>query len=154
MWYNEGILSRRMLSMKLNYDKKSKDPTYFIQQGIRNGTKVTTKNVKRIGKHSELLAITDDPLAYAKEQVRLFNQEYKEGRAEIQFKIDFNEKLIASGDIVSRSQMKNIGYFVLQKIYQDLHVKEFFDSILAKKKITFPCNDINRFLTYGRVLDP
>ena len=41
--------------MKLNYDRKSKDPTYFIQQGIRNGKKVTTKNVKRIGKHSELL---------------------------------------------------------------------------------------------------
>ena len=85
--------------MKLWYNYKSKDPTYFIQQGIRNGKKVTTKNVKRIGKHSELLAITDDPLAYAKEQVRLFNQEYKEGKAEIQFKIDFDEKLIASGDI-------------------------------------------------------
>ena len=51
--------------MKLNYDKKSKDPTYFIQMGIRNGKKTTTKNVKRIGKHSELLAITTDPLAYA-----------------------------------------------------------------------------------------
>lgn len=25
--------------MKLNYDKKSKNPTYFIQQGIRNGKK-------------------------------------------------------------------------------------------------------------------
>ena len=48
--------------MKLNYDRKSKDPTYFIQQGIRNGKKVTTNNVKRIGKHSELLAITSDPL--------------------------------------------------------------------------------------------
>ena len=56
--------------MKLWYDYKSKDPTYFIQKGIRNGKKVTTKNVMRIGKHSELLAITDDPLAYAKEQVR------------------------------------------------------------------------------------
>ena len=31
--------------MKLNYDRKSKDPTYFIQVGIRNGKKVTTKNV-------------------------------------------------------------------------------------------------------------
>ena len=100
--------------MKLNYDKKSKDPTYFIQQGVRNGKKVTTKNVKRIGKHSELLTITDDPLAYAKEQVAKYNQEYKEGKAEIQFKIDFTEKLIASGDITSRSQLKNIGYFVLQ----------------------------------------
>ena len=48
--------------MKLNYDKKSKDPTYFIQQGFRNGKKTSTRNVKRIGKHSELLAITDDPL--------------------------------------------------------------------------------------------
>ena len=55
--------------MKLWFDRKSKDPTYFIQQGFRNGKKTSTRNVKRIGKHSELLAITDDPLAYAKEQV-------------------------------------------------------------------------------------
>ena len=27
--------------MKLNYDRKSKNPTYFIQVGIRNGKKVT-----------------------------------------------------------------------------------------------------------------
>ena len=26
--------------------------------------------------------------------------------------------------------------------------------MLADRKITFPCNDINRFLTYGRILDP
>lgn len=58
--------------MKLYYDRNSKDPTYFIQMGIRNGKKTTTKNVKRIGKHSELLAITDDPFTYAKEQVALF----------------------------------------------------------------------------------
>lgn len=59
--------------MKLNYDKKSKNPTYFIQMGIRNGKKTTTKNVARIGKHSELLKITDDPLVYAKEQVKKYN---------------------------------------------------------------------------------
>lgn len=55
--------------MKLNYDRKSKDPTHFIQKGYRNGKKITTKNIARIGKHSELLQLTDDPLAYAKEQV-------------------------------------------------------------------------------------
>ena len=44
--------------MKLYYDRKSKDPTYFIQQGYRIGKKTSTRNVKRIGKHSELLAIT------------------------------------------------------------------------------------------------
>ena len=93
--------------MKLNYDKKSKDPTYFIQMGIRNGKKTTTKNVKRIGKHSELLAITPDPLAYAKEQVALFNQQYKEGKAELSFKIDFSEKLSFTDDIASKSTLLN-----------------------------------------------
>ncbi|MEG0049547.1 MAG: transposase, partial [Clostridia bacterium] len=72
--------------MKLNYDRKSKDPTYFIQMGIRNGTKTTTKNVKRIGKHSELLAITSDPLAYAKQQVEAMNQEYKDGKIDMSLK--------------------------------------------------------------------
>ena len=63
--------------MKLNYDKNSKDPTYFIQKGIRIGKKTTTKNICRIGKHSELLAITDDPLSYALEKVREANEEEK-----------------------------------------------------------------------------
>ena len=154
MWYNGAVFQPEVLCVKLNYDRKSKDPTYFIQQGIRNGKKVTTKNIKRIGKHSELLAITDDPLAYAKEQVRLFNEQVKEGKVEIQFKIDFEEKLVASGNITSKSQLKNIGYFPLQQIYHDLHLEEFFSQVLADRKITFPCNDINRFLTYGRILDP
>ena len=74
--------------MKLNYDRKSKNPTYFIQMGIRNGKKTTTKNVKRIGKHSELLAITSDPLAYARKQVEEYNKEYKEGKIEMSFKVD------------------------------------------------------------------
>ncbi|MFQ7552697.1 MAG: hypothetical protein ACLRMZ_23350 [Blautia marasmi] len=75
--------------MKLYYDRNSKDPTYFIQMGIRNGKKTTTKNVKRIGKHSELLAITDDPFAYAKEQVALFNEEYKKERQISALKLTF-----------------------------------------------------------------
>ena len=29
-------------SMKLYYDKRLKDPTYYIQQGFRNGKKTTT----------------------------------------------------------------------------------------------------------------
>ena len=52
--------------MKLFYNKNSKDPIYYAQQGIRNGTKTTTRNVRKFGKHSELLKITDDPLAYVK----------------------------------------------------------------------------------------
>ena len=140
--------------MKLYYDKKSKDPTYFIQMGIRNGKKTTTKNVKRIGKHSELLAITSDPLAYAKKQVEEFNKEYKEGKIDMSFKVDLNEKLTATGDTASKSAVFNVGYFILQRIYHDLRIKDFFRETQDRLKITFDCNTINRFLSFARILEP
>ena len=140
--------------MKLYYDKKSKNPTYFIQIGIRNGSKTTTKNIRRIGKHSELLAITSDPLEYAHKQVVALNREYQEGKIELSFKVDFNEKLAATVNVASKSTLLNTGYFILQRIYQDLGLRDFFQEIQNHLKITYDCNTINRFLTYARVLDP
>ena len=118
--------------MKLWYDKKSKDPTYFVQLGIRNGKKTTTKNIARIGKHSELLKLTDDPLSYAKEQVIKYNEEAKiNNQVSLELKINFSEKLKASADIVSSSSRRNIGYFFLQQLYHDLDIRSFFDSVTA-----------------------
>ena len=140
--------------MKLYYDRKSKDPTYFIQMGIRNGRKTTTKNIVRIGKHSELLSITDDPLAYALKQVDEYNKKLNEEKVTYTQTIDFNEKIINNGDTSSSSLCKNIGYLVLNKIYSDLDLKEFFESICKDKKITFDPNLINMALTTLRILDP
>jgi hypothetical protein len=140
--------------MKLNYDRKSKDPTYFIQMGVRNGKKTTTKNVARIGRHSELLGMTPDPLAYAKKQVEEYNLEYRDGKIDLNFKVDFNEKLAFTGNIASKSTLLNVGYFILQKIYHDLKIKDFFRGIQEDSKITFDCDTINRFLTFARILDP
>lgn len=142
------------MHVKLYYDKKSKDPTYFIQMGFRNGKKTSTKNVKRIGRHSELLAHVPDPLAYAKEEVRKYNEEYKEGKVDMSVKIDFDEKLTATNSIASKSTLLNIGYFFLQKIYHDLKLPDFFKAVQLDSKARFNCNDINRFLTFARILDP
>lgn len=140
--------------MKLWYDKKSKDPAYFIQKGYRNGKKTTTKNIARIGKHSELLKITDDPLAYAKEQVALYNDEEKNSRITMEVKIDFDEKIKISKDLVSSSTNLNIGYLYLQQLYHELEVGSFFNQISSDSKITFDPNTVNRFLTFARILYP
>lgn len=140
--------------MKLNYDKKSKDPTYFVQKGYRNGNKTTTKNIARLGKHSELLKITDDPLAYAKEQVAKYNDEEKNGKVTMEVKIDFAEKIKLSNDLVSSSTNLNIGYLFLQQLYHDLEIGSFFKSISKDSKITFDPNTVNRFLTFARILYP
>lgn len=140
--------------MKLWFDRKSKDPTYFIQQGFRNGKKTSTRNVKRIGKHSELLAITDDPLAYAKEQVAKYNEEMKNTKVSMDLSIDFDKKVRASDDVVSASALRNIGYYYLQHIYHDLQIGCFFKDVSNGRKIEFDPNLVNRFLTCARILSP
>lgn len=140
--------------MKLWYDRKSNDPTYFVQKGYRNGKKTTTKNIAKIGKHSELLKITEDPLAYAKEQVARYNNEEKNNRVSMEVNIDFDEKIKASNDLVSSSTSLNIGYLFLQKLYHDLEIDSFFKRVSASSKITFDPNLVNRFLTFARILEP
>lgn len=141
--------------MKLWYDRKSKDPTYFVQLGVRNGKKTTTKNIARIGKHSELLKMTDNPLAYAKELVEKYNQEAKKNnQVSLELKVNFAEKLKATDVLVSSNRQLNIGYFFLQQLYHDLEINSFFNAITSGSKITFDPDLVNRFLTYSRILSP
>lgn len=144
-----------IIGMKLNYDKKSKDPTYFIQIGFRNGKKTSTRNVSRIGKHSELLAQgIDDPLSYALQKVAEANEQQKEGKVSLDVKINFDEKLPASDAAASSSTSLGIGYFFLQAIYHQLELDRFFKDVTKGTKISFNPHDVNRFLTYARILDP
>lgn len=141
-------------SMKLYYDKRLKDPTYYIQQGFRNGKKTTTKNIKRLGKHSELLLITDNPLEYAKNEVKKMNEEYRSGRSEFIVTMDFNERIPSTDSPCSNYTSLNIGYLYLKDIYAKLSLSDFFKSVSSDRKITYDCNKICQFLTYARILDP
>ncbi len=143
-----------MPDMKLYYDKRLSDPTYYAQTGIRNGKKVSSKNVKKFGKHSELLKITDDPLSYVKEEIRKMNEEYRTGRVSFALTADFNERVRPSEDEASSATWVNTGYFFLQYIMKDLRLKDFFKQKTIGRKITFDCYTISRFLTYARILDP
>ena len=140
--------------MKIYFDKRLKDPTYYGQQGFRNGKKVTSKNIKKFGKHSELLKITDDPEAYVREEIKKWNEEYRTGKVSYDITADFNEKVPRSDDDASKPTWLNIGYFVLQDIMKGLQLKDFFSQATAGKKVTFDCYTVCRFLTYARILDP
>ena len=141
--------------MKLWYDRKSKDPTYFIQLGVRNGKKVTTKNIARIGKHSELLKITDDPLTYAKQQVAKYNEEAKKNnKVDMEIHLDFAEKIKSTNEATSASTLKNIGYLYLQRLYYQLEIDKFFNDVTKGRKFSFNPDLVNRFMTYSRILAP
>lgn len=141
--------------MKLYYDKRLSDPTYYAQQGVRVGKKTTTRNIKKFGKHSQLLLITDDPLSYVKDEIRKMNEECRVGKVDMNLTFNFNEKVpYNDNDLSSKSNLLNIGYFYIQSIYQKLQLPHFFHSVTSDSKFTFDCDKINRFLTYARILDP
>lgn len=141
--------------MKLWYNRTSKDPTYFVQKGYRVGKKVTTKNIFRIGKHSELLKITEDPLEYAKTVVAEYNEKEKnDNRITMEVDINFSERLKMTDDTVSKSLRRNIGYFYLQAVYQKLGIRDFLKKVCVDRKITYDPDEVMRFLTYARILEP
>lgn len=140
--------------MKLYYDKRLSDPTYYAQQGIRNGAKTTTRNIKKFGKHSELLMITDDPLKYVTEEIRKMNEAYRSGRETYSLTVDFNERIPKSDAEASATAVLNIGYLFIQYIVKELDLKKFFESKTREMKITYDCYTVCRFLIYARILDP
>lgn len=140
--------------MKLWYDKRLKDPTYYGQQGVRNGKKVTSKNIKNFGKHSELLKITDDPEAYVRERIKEWNEEYRVGKVRYDITADFNERVPRTDAKASKPTWSNIGYFFLQDLMKGLQLKQFCRETTADRKVRFDSYTILRFLTYARILDP
>ena len=140
--------------MKLNYARNAKDPTYSIANTVRSGNKISTVTVAVIGKHSELLKKTDDPLAYAKKKVEEYNRSLKNSIVTCETEINLNKTLPPEGISSSKPIYLNIGYLFLQNIYHQLGLRAFFRDITADRKITFDCDLINRFLTYARILDP
>ena len=142
--------------VRLTYDKKKPDPIYYAQTGIRVGKKVTSKTVERIGKHSELLKVTDDPLTYAKNRVRELDEAYKQNRdVELQLTVDFSEKVLAvTGQKVSQSTLNNIGYFYLQFIIGKLGLKDYCSTLEESGKMQHPIYDIMRYLIVSRIMQP
>lgn len=141
--------------MKLSYNRNSKNPIYYISQSIRNGKKTTSFNVCKIGKHSELLAQgIENPLEYAKNQVKKYNNSLLEEKVSYSIDINFEEKVSPSVENTSKSLSSNIGYFYLQHFYSNLKIKNLLNDISKDRKFNFNLNDITRFLVFDRILYP
>ena len=76
--------------IKLTITESKSDKYYYAQMSVRNGKKVRSETIKKIGKHSELLKITEDPETYAKAIVRQLDDEYRNAKAPLVFNVDFS----------------------------------------------------------------
>ena len=139
----------------LTYNKKVEDPIYYAQISVRHGKTVSSRTIKRIGKHSELLQITDDPLSYAQNEVANLDASYKEDiDTKMDIAVNFKQKVPATNNIASQSTARNIGYFYIQYILSQLQLKAYCAEIMKDRKAKYDAYGILRFISYARILHP
>lgn len=135
--------------MRLSKIKKKNDTFYYVIESLSGGS---TKIYEVIGKHSELLKITDDPLSYARKRVEEINNSSKEDVMIFNEKIDFSEKIEESNDIASKNTSKNIGWLYLDEIIKKFDLESFFLKHKGKQK--YNLYDINKHLVVNQILNP
>lgn len=140
--------------IKLTITESKSDKYYYAQMSVRNGKKVRSETIKKIGKHSELLKITNDPEAYANAIVKQLDDEYRNAKAPLVYNVDFSKKIDDSDAVVSQSIVRNTGYFFLQYILTRLNLRKYLSTLTVDSKIQYDPYMVLRFLVYDRILYP
>ena len=136
--------------MRLGISKSKNTINYYIIKDYTKNGKRSTKHVLRIGNVEEVkeLASNMDYKEWLKEFVQKYNEEHC--KKEI-VTIKKNNKKVISKDINSSF---NIGYLFLEKIYNDLKIKNICDNIQNKYQFHFNLNEILSYLVYARIIYP
>ena len=129
--------------VKQNKTHKGTLLTYTI--GYRDNGKVKHKNVETLGYLNDLKKIYDDPIQHFRDLAKLkSNDEISE----------LNIKNLSAKTIDENSVTKNLGYFVLKKIYKELGISNLLKEKQKALKIDFELNDILSMLVNMRILRP
>lgn len=139
--------------MRITLTKTKTDVIYYLSKGVRRNGKCTTENIRQIGKHSELIKLHKDPLAYCREYAKQITLEEKKKNAET-FTIQLSCAEQNQETKVSKKKDLNVGYFYLKSILDDLNLRSFFREKTEDRKIEFHPLLVTQFLTYARILDP
>ena len=122
------------------------DAILYYAVSIRKGKKTTSKNVRRIGRLSELKKEYTDPIAHFRAEAKRLTDE---GRSESSFEIPANLML----DPMKRRRVM-LGYIFPQSVYYSLGLDMVMRGIRNESKATYDFNRIMRDLVIGRVLSP
>lgn len=139
--------------MKVTPCKSGNDIIYYLSKGIRKNGKPSTVNIEIIGRHSELIRVHSDPLAYCK-QYAIEKTKNEKAFLKEKFQVNLEYKIQTETSKISEVTNYNIGYFYLKHILDQLNLRSFFKEITKDSKITFSPLSVTHFLTYARILDP
>lgn len=137
--------------MRLRIDT-NKDGTknYYVLESFRtDDKKTTTRIVRKLGSHAQLLADHEDPEAWAREVVAEMNRQANECKLKIM--VPFSEsELIGKND----DRLFDGGYLFLKKLFHQLRLDYICKKVYADYESNFNLSEILGDLIYSRILNP
>ena len=136
--------------MRLGISKSKNTINYYIIKDYTKNGKRSTKHILRIGNLEEVkkMAGNQDYNDWLKQYVKNYNE--KNCKSEI-ITIKKNNKKIIPKDT---SYLFNVGYLFLEKLYNQLKIKDICDEIQSKYKFQFDLNEIFSYLIFARIIFP
>ena len=123
---------------------------YYLATTVRDGRKTITKNIKPLGKRSELLK------TYSEEGLKSYLQAalkeaIESGEYESKVSLSFNpNKHIKEGDV----RKYNVGDIFVTRLFNDTHLGDFLDQMQEKHQFKYSLKEIVLFLLSQRLVDP
>lgn len=137
--------------MRLSVKKTKNHVFYYVLESHREGGAVRTSTYEKIGRHDELLKITNDPLAYARRRVDEINAGIRDNKLIVNREIDFSERLEGEGKATERTSL-NVGWLYVRKILEELGFAGFLSSISGRFKYDLAA--ICMYSVCARVIKP
>ena len=136
--------------MRLKISKSKNTILFYIIKDYTKDGKRSTKIVKRIGNLEDVktMAGNTDYNIWLKDYVKKYNEEHCKSETVI---IKKNNKKIIP---LNTKNTFNVGYLFLEKIYNELKIKDICNTIQDKYKFQFDLNEILSYLVYARIIYP
>ena len=137
--------------MRLNKVKSKNAVSYYIIRSVRRDGKNSSEIVKKLGTEKSIRETygVDDVDAWAKEQLRIMNEE--EAASNHKVLIPLSTDKVVDADV---RLAFNAGYLFLQQIYYQLGLPSICRKIKKENSFEYDLDNILSRLIYGRILFP
>lgn len=129
--------------LKLQPTGNRKKTHLYLVESYRENGKIKQRRLKNYGILEELQIERPNIIEEIKTEIEKLNNSEKRGQATIS--VDFEEKINATEDL------KNIGYFALEKLYNKLKIPQFIDKNTLNKKVKFNLNEVFKMLVFSKI---
>ena len=138
-------------TVRLNKVKSKNAVSYYIIRSVRRDGKNSSEIVKKLGTEKSIRETygVDDVDAWAKEQLRIMNEE--EAASDHKVLIPLSTDKVIGADV---RLAFNAGYLFLQQIYYQLGLPSICKKIKKDSSFEYDLDNILSRLIYGRILFP